>query len=44
VQHKARLNEAPTQVPHADLQEEKEAILTLWRAVFPEPAKGLNSP
>jgi len=44
VQHKARLNEAPTQVPHADLQEEKKAILTLWSAVFPEPAKGLNSP
>jgi glutamate-ammonia-ligase adenylyltransferase len=44
VQHKARLNEAPTQVPQADLQKERDAILTLWRAVFPEAAKGLNSP
>ena len=44
VQHKARLNEAPTQVPKAELQEERDAILTLWQAVFPEAAKGLNSP
>ena len=44
VQHKARLNEAPTQVPQAELQKERDAILTLWRAVFPEVAKGLNSP
>ena len=44
VQHKARLNEAPTQVPQADLQKEREAILTFWRAVFPDAAKGLNSP
>ena len=39
VQHKARLNEAPTQVPQADLKKEKEAILALWRAVFPEVKK-----
>ncbi len=36
VQHKARLNEAPTQVPQADLKKEREAILALWHAVFPE--------
>jgi len=36
VQHKARLNEAPTQVPQADLKKEREAILKLWHAVFPE--------
>lgn len=40
VQHKARLNEAPTQVPQADLPMERDAILTLWRAVFPEAARG----
>jgi glutamate-ammonia-ligase adenylyltransferase len=44
VQHKARLNEAPTQVPQADLPMERDAILTLWQAVFPEAAKGLNKP
>ncbi len=44
VQHKARLNEAPTQVPQADLQMERDAILKLWQAVFPEAAKGLNNP
>jgi len=27
-------------VPKAELQEERDAILTLWRAVFPEAAKG----
>jgi glutamate-ammonia-ligase adenylyltransferase len=44
VQHKARLNEAPTQVPQAELQMERDAILKLWQAVFPEAAKGLNNP
>ncbi|MEY3140901.1 MAG: Glutamate-ammonia-ligase adenylyltransferase, partial [Pseudomonadota bacterium] len=44
VQHKARLNEAPTQVPQAELQMERDAILKLWQAVFPEAAKGLNKP
>jgi glutamate-ammonia-ligase adenylyltransferase len=44
LQHKARLNEAPTQVPQAGLQMESDAILKLWQAVFPEAAKGLNNP
>jgi glutamate-ammonia-ligase adenylyltransferase len=44
VQHKARLNEAPTQVPQAELQMERDAILKLWQTVFPEVAKGLNKP
>jgi glutamate-ammonia-ligase adenylyltransferase len=44
VQHKARLNETPTQVSQADLPMERDAILTLWQAVFPEAAKGLNKP
>jgi glutamate-ammonia-ligase adenylyltransferase len=44
VQHKARLNEAPTQVPQAEVQMERDAILKLWQAVFPETAKGLNNP
>jgi glutamate-ammonia-ligase adenylyltransferase len=44
VQHKARLNEAPTQVPQAEVQMERDAILKLWQAVFPEAAKGLNNP
>ena len=35
VQHKARLNEEPTQVSQAALQAEREAILALWWAVFP---------
>ena len=39
VQHKARLNESPTQVPQADLHKEREAILALWTAVFPEIKK-----
>ncbi len=44
VQHKARLNEAATQVPQTELQNERDAILALWRAVFPDATKGLNSP
>lgn len=35
VQHKARLNEAPTQVAGAVLATEKAAISALWSAVFP---------
>jgi glutamate-ammonia-ligase adenylyltransferase len=35
VQHKARLNEEPTQVAKTALQAEREAILALWAAVFP---------
>jgi glutamate-ammonia-ligase adenylyltransferase len=34
VQHVARLDEAPTQVPASDLQVEREAMLGLWRSVF----------
>ena len=34
VQHKARLNEEPTQVNQPVLEPEKQAILSLWRAVF----------
>ncbi|APW40260.1 bifunctional glutamine synthetase adenylyltransferase/deadenyltransferase [Rhodoferax koreense] len=34
VQHKARLNEAPTQVELPALQAEREAVLALWNAVF----------
>ncbi|MEJ7930361.1 bifunctional [glutamate--ammonia ligase]-adenylyl-L-tyrosine phosphorylase/[glutamate--ammonia-ligase] adenylyltransferase [Ramlibacter sp. AN1015] len=33
-QHLARLNEQPTQVPADALREEREAVTTLWRAVF----------
>ncbi len=34
VQHKARLNEEPTQVPAGVLETERQAVLALWRAVF----------
>ncbi|MCX7256081.1 MAG: bifunctional [glutamate--ammonia ligase]-adenylyl-L-tyrosine phosphorylase/[glutamate--ammonia-ligase] adenylyltransferase [Polaromonas sp.] len=34
VQHIARLNEAPTQVPLAQVQAEREAIQALWAATF----------
>ena len=34
IQHKARLNEEPTQVAAGALQAEREAVLALWRAVF----------
>jgi glutamate-ammonia-ligase adenylyltransferase len=34
VQHRARLNEEPTQVPMSALVTEREAMLTLWKAVF----------
>jgi len=33
-QHKARLNEEPTQVPLGAVLEHRDAILSLWRAVF----------
>ena len=35
VQHKARLNEEPTQVHLPALQAERAAVLALWQAVFP---------
>ena len=34
VQHRARLDEQPTQVPSAELEKECEAIQALWHAVF----------
>ena len=34
VQHHARLNEAPTQLPAAEVGAERDAVLALWRAVF----------
>jgi glutamate-ammonia-ligase adenylyltransferase len=34
VQHRARLDELPTQVPLAELTPERAAILALWQAVF----------
>ncbi|MBI2769307.1 MAG: bifunctional [glutamate--ammonia ligase]-adenylyl-L-tyrosine phosphorylase/[glutamate--ammonia-ligase] adenylyltransferase [Burkholderiales bacterium] len=34
VQHKARLNEEPTQVALPQLQAERDAVLALWREVF----------
>jgi glutamate-ammonia-ligase adenylyltransferase len=40
VQHKARLNEEPTQVPGTFLKVEQAAVLALWTAIFPE----MNNP
>jgi glutamate-ammonia-ligase adenylyltransferase len=34
VQHKARLDEQPTQVPREQLAAEREAIAALWQSVF----------
>jgi len=34
IQHQARLDEQPTQVPQKDLHTESTAILALWHAVF----------
>ncbi|AMO23105.1 bifunctional [glutamate--ammonia ligase]-adenylyl-L-tyrosine phosphorylase/[glutamate--ammonia-ligase] adenylyltransferase [Ramlibacter solisilvae] len=34
VQHQARLNEEPTQLPEDALAPQREAVLALWRAVF----------
>jgi glutamate-ammonia-ligase adenylyltransferase len=33
-QHRARLNEEPTQVDPASLAKERDAVLALWRAVM----------
>ena len=38
IQHQARLDEQPTQVPQKDLAAQSTAILTLWRAVFGQTA------
>jgi glutamate-ammonia-ligase adenylyltransferase len=37
VQHRARLNEEPTQVSRQELQAERQAVLALWAAVFEPP-------
>ena len=37
VQHRARLDEQPTQVPEAELEKECAAIQSLWHAVFGVP-------
>jgi [glutamine synthetase] adenylyltransferase / [glutamine synthetase]-adenylyl-L-tyrosine phosphorylase len=34
VQHRARLNEEPTQVPQEQCHDERQAIATLWHVVF----------
>jgi glutamate-ammonia-ligase adenylyltransferase len=34
IQHKARLNEEPTQVPLALAEQERQAGLAVWREVF----------
>ena len=39
IQHRARLNEEPTQVAQSSVQAEREAGLALWSAVFGEVAK-----
>jgi glutamate-ammonia-ligase adenylyltransferase len=39
-QHRARLDEQPTQVDPDALAPQRDAVLTLWRAVFGEPAPG----
>lgn len=37
VQHRARLNEEPTQVFLPEVQAQRDAVLTLWQAVFEAP-------
>ena len=39
VQHRARLDEQPTQLPLQDLAEPRETLLRLWAAVFDAPAR-----
>ena len=34
LQHRARLNEEPTQVALTELQAQRQAVLALWSAVF----------
>ncbi len=38
VQHRARLDEAPTQFPLSELETERAAVLALWNSVFTDPA------
>ena len=35
IQHRARLNEEPTRVPPETVQDERDAVMALWNAVFP---------
>jgi glutamate-ammonia-ligase adenylyltransferase len=37
IQHRARLNEEPTQVGPGELQSQRAAVLALWRTVFDHP-------
>jgi len=39
VQHRARLNEEPTQVAQSSLEGERQAVLALWNAVFSSSAR-----
>ena len=39
IQHRARLNEEPTQVTPPALQAERDAVMALWQQVFGEWAK-----
>jgi glutamate-ammonia-ligase adenylyltransferase len=36
MQHRARLDEAPTQVTHAHIAQHRDAVLDLWRYVMQE--------
>ncbi len=38
VQHRARLDEAPTHFPQSELATERAAVLALWNSVFSTPA------
>ena len=38
VQHRARLDEAPTHFPQSELATERAAVLALWNSVFSIPA------
>jgi len=40
VQHRARLDETPTQVEPAELQAEAQAVRALWQQVLGEPRRG----
>ncbi len=44
VQHRARLDEAPTQVPLAELACERSAVLELWQAVFGDAQASHGAP
>ncbi len=42
VQHKARLNEEPTQLALSELQQERNAVLQLWQTVFTSNRHGIG--